>query len=354
MRNETNWGIFQDPMLTIIALILISTLGSIVPNPEKTSSRSEDIVEVESEVAGLKEFLKNLMQQSEMLQREVAKLMSLRPSESSSDTDNPNLRQKIETLLTHVASKSAELKRRRAELEQLHRALSDLKKKKTDDGDQTELKRQIEELQRSIAELERLLKKTKDDLDQTSDRSNIQAEGESKKDSELAGRLQRQIKTEQERLEQLQLNQNQLKKALENATGVAKYSSSKAKGKDQLAIHCIGNRVLEINPENYNIRTFNTMYNGNVVQVGKWTKKSSVRGENSDEVKKSSSAYQRALNKTTSRKSYLLFFVNSDSFEAFLKAREIGWEKGYAIGWKAFNDDVFYSGISGGGTTRVR
>lgn len=354
MRNETNWGIFQDPMLTIIALILISTLGSIVPSSENGSYRSENIFEIESEVAELKESLQNLIQQAVMLEREVDKLYRLRPSESLVDTDNQNLHIEIKTLLTQVAVKTAELKRRRVELEQLHRASSELQKKKTDAEDQTDLKRQIEELQRSIAELERLLNTTKTDLQKASKRVNLQVEDEIKKEVEITGRLQRQIKAEEERLEQLQLNQNALKKALENATGVANYSSSKAKGKDELNMHCTGNRVVVINPTNYNVKTFHTMQNGRVVQVGKWTKKSSVRGENSDEVKNSSSAYQRALSKTTSRESYLLFFVNSDSFEAFLKAREIAWEKGFAVGWQAFNDDVFYSGVSSGGTTKVR
>jgi len=126
MRNETNWGIFQDPMLTIIALILISTLASIVPSSEKGSYRSEDIVEVESEVAELKEILQKLIQQTVMLEREVDKLYKLRPSESLVDTENQNLRLEIKTLLTQVAAKTAELKRRRVELEQMRSALNDL------------------------------------------------------------------------------------------------------------------------------------------------------------------------------------------------------------------------------------
>ncbi|QDU61470.1 hypothetical protein Pan216_23300 [Planctomycetes bacterium Pan216] len=66
------------------------------------------------------------------------------------------------------------------------------------------------------------------------------------------------------------------------------------------------------------------------------------RGDPLDNISKSTSVFQRRLRKIDPRKQYLRFLVWSDSYEAYLAAREVAAEKGFAAGWVPYEEGAEY------------
>ncbi|MFH1924535.1 MAG: hypothetical protein ABIP48_32180 [Planctomycetota bacterium] len=75
-------------------------------------------------------------------------------------------------------------------------------------------------------------------------------------------------------------------------------------------------------------------------------------GETADEIKRSSSRYQRQLSRTDRNQYYLRFLVWPDSFEAYLEARKLSSERDLLAGWKAQTATAEHT-IDLGGDLRV-
>ncbi|MFH1268221.1 MAG: hypothetical protein ABIK89_21080 [Planctomycetota bacterium] len=75
-------------------------------------------------------------------------------------------------------------------------------------------------------------------------------------------------------------------------------------------------------------------------------------GETADEIKRSSSRYQRQLSRTNRNQYYLQFLVWPDSFEAYLEARRLSSERDLLAGWKAQTATTEHT-IDLGGNLRV-
>jgi hypothetical protein len=56
-------------------------------------------------------------------------------------------------------------------------------------------------------------------------------------------------------------------------------------------------------------------------------------GETAEEIQQETSRFQRALARHQPGKCYVSFGVWPDSYDAFLKARDLAWKAGYEVGW---------------------
>lgn len=75
-------------------------------------------------------------------------------------------------------------------------------------------------------------------------------------------------------------------------------------------------------------------------------------GETVEQIKRSSSRYQRQLSRTNRNQYYLQFLVWPDSFEAYLEARKLASERDLLAGWKAQTATAEHT-IDLGGNLRV-
>ncbi len=73
-------------------------------------------------------------------------------------------------------------------------------------------------------------------------------------------------------------------------------------------------------------------------------------GERGARLAAPSSAYRRALSQLDPSRHYLVFTAWSDSFDAYLAARRIAEEQGFAAGWEAFDAREELAGILTGDT----
>ncbi len=62
-----------------------------------------------------------------------------------------------------------------------------------------------------------------------------------------------------------------------------------------------------------------------------------LAGEPVDQIKKSGSAFQRAVRGLSPNRNYFTYFVWSDSFDAYLEARRISDSRNIAAGWEVFS-----------------
>jgi len=68
-------------------------------------------------------------------------------------------------------------------------------------------------------------------------------------------------------------------------------------------------------------------------------------GELPMELNAEDSRYRRALSRADPKSHYLRFYVWSDSFASYLRARQIAEEQGFAVGWQAYDRDREHEGI---------
>ncbi|MBW1886282.1 MAG: hypothetical protein JRJ58_22340 [Deltaproteobacteria bacterium] len=68
-------------------------------------------------------------------------------------------------------------------------------------------------------------------------------------------------------------------------------------------------------------------------------------GELPSELIADDSGYRRALSQAEPKSHYLRFYVWSDSFAAYLRAREIAEELGFAVGWQAYDREAEHEAI---------
>lgn len=68
-------------------------------------------------------------------------------------------------------------------------------------------------------------------------------------------------------------------------------------------------------------------------------------GELRSEIVADDSDYRLALSRAQPKSHYLRFYVWSDSFAAYLRAREIAEELGFSVGWRAYDREAEHEGI---------
>lgn len=60
-------------------------------------------------------------------------------------------------------------------------------------------------------------------------------------------------------------------------------------------------------------------------------------GESHDQIKTADSAYRDYVKKLRPKDHYLVFFVFPDSFDLFLTARQMAWDRSFELGWDAMD-----------------
>ena len=352
MKNEVNWGMFQDPMLTIIALILMATLWIIIPDPKTEELGSMNAAEMEKKVSMQKERMLDLQHQIDQLIQEIKILQRMKASMPTATTQNePGVKEEIELLLSQLASLKASLKQKKLSLDNLKKELAELRKKLPDKKKIDELEQQIRNYQQQVENSESLLFQ----LDEKLEKSQLQQQealSSQTQQTELAEKLSREIMAQDAIITRLDSIYGSLEKILAKSRGLARYASPAGKG--QIAFECVNNSILLMDETNYKTETFLGTYNGSTRVYGRTKRLPGAKGESITTISNPMRSFIQKLKSESPQEKYLYFFVHGNSYGIFLKAREIAWEHGYTVGWAPNEADEFYRGVDTSGNQKVR
>jgi len=344
MKEEGDvFNIFQDPLLTLIALILLGTLWIIIPRGSEPVE-SIRLSQLQKEVNRLKEEISSL---DEMIRELEGEIQAIEVLEKNVTATKKETEQRINQLTQEVAKLKAIIQSKREEIKKLEMALEEAKKRAEEAKLVKELTQRISKLKEEITTKEALLKKLEDDLKkakETQEEERVKAKGR----EELLNELKHEISIEREKVKMMEEEKEKYAETLRKRAGIEAYSTDLVENKEQVAFEAVKNRLVLIDENNYDVETFLTTYNNMIVPAVKYTRKSAVRGESISEIAESTSKFQTMLAKLDPEKHYILFGVQKDSFEVFLKARQIAWQKGFVVAWWPREEGPIYAGPGGG------
>lgn len=347
-EEQSIFEIFQDPLLTIVALIMLGTLWIVVPRPgeaDKSGSHAA-VVEIEQ----IKQQISMLNSRIEDLQKELERLMALLTgAEASAVESDQAARRKLQDLLQEVARARAEVEDLQQRLKTLREKLDQARTQGEDARLVADLEAQIQRLQQELAVKQAQLKQLEQEL-QRFVAANQQAEREQHAQAGRMDELRRRLQMEKAALQQLEAEKAKLEKALEDRPGFAEYSLDIVKNKEPVFFEADGNLLSAINEKNYDMNSFPQMISGRMATVVKIERKKSAITEPVGKLAEVGSQFQQELKKLNKQKSYVVFLVRKDSFEVFRQAREIAWRQGLQVGWQPCKDGPIYASSAGEAT----
>lgn len=417
-EDESILQIFQDPLTTIIAIILLNAVWFIIPSSgiettegSLTTKLEERIEILRNEIGKIQDKIKEYETYINHIRKEIALLEATRKDQqdiSKKLNEFELLKKEVERLKNLVANKKRELyelervalkenerKQNMARIleeitlaenkikglnEEIKRLLSEiatLEVREKEWWEISELRAKIKELRDLIKEkekdrtileeklkeaklsgelehrrkaLEDLIKKQEEELRKIEVEVIARTKEIKEKEEKSKESLRVQILNEEKEIATLEEEKKGLELELSKKRGIGKYTIEKTKGKSEVAFEAVNGKIVTINEKNYDIEVFREIHRGKIVLVGEMKKKKSIIGENPDEISKPESEFQRELGKLDPEKYYIHFVVRKDSFDTFLKARTIAWEKGFPVSWWPLEGPLYaVSGLEGEG-----
>jgi len=345
--DDSILGLFQDPLLCLIALILLGTLPVVLGSGTEDSLEGREVHQLQIQIERLQQELKKLDKQVEELRDEllslVEELNALRAQEKRREEESIRLQDEINRLKAELAVTRSIIEKKQKELHALEIRRAAAKR----GAAQAEL---LQELERKIRSLNFELGKKQALLDSI-EKSLAQAEKEQKwaKDRNETQkrnikRLEQELKIERQLGRDLEKKKEDLENALTKMGGMGQYTEEAVGDKSVTGFEAFGNNLLSIDNDNYDIEVLRKIYDGRIVGITKLTRKNAAMGEPPDAIVKKNSKFQLKLSDLDSKKNYIFFLVQKDSFDAFLKARQMAWNMGFVVGWQPFAGGAIYSG----------
>jgi len=343
-KEETSiLGIFQDPLLMLIALILLGTLWVVIPAKQPTPTQDTVNLEIKKEIDKFKEDIASIEKKIKELREEIDRLAEeiniMETREREIQKKKAEEKSEINRLNQEVAALKALLQAKKEKLKKLEKELEKARKQKQEAKLVNEIEQKIRELKKEINEREALLKKLEDKLKETRKRK-IEYNEEKKGQEEAIRALQQQVDLEKEAVRKLEIEKGKLGTLLKERSGLGKYSTEAVKGKQVVGFEAVKNKLVLIDEKNYKIEAYRTMYMERIETAAKLTRKSSAKSESMDRIKNAGSEFLKELNKVKPETHFILFVVQKDSFKIFLAARQIAWQKGFAVSWEPWEGPI--------------
>lgn len=329
--------IFQDPLLTIIALILLNTSWIVIPEriePEafksSTDIRNEDslkknVMSIESKLNRLKMEFKSKQEELEWLKKKIGELNAML---QGGGEDIDQISQKIQELQTEIEKKKEELKQLEDVLKKAREELSGLPQVENA-GDLyskvSELERDIEEKRNELSHLENQIAIARQDEVKIREQADAQ--------KRLIAQLQNELKAKLGETEKLKVEISKIG----SGGGYRPFIKS---DKNAFLIELENNRLYPVNLDNIDdLKKYYdcTYYKSEKTLVLK--RKASIKGEDISEIEISDSSFSKILNKAIKEERPITFFLSGDSFKIFRRAREIVQDKGIGVGWWTHSDE---------------
>ncbi len=338
--------IFQDPLLTLIALILFSTIWIIIP--KEPGGHGGDVqnsgAKVQREINKLTTQIREKQKRVEWLRARLVTLKNLlNKDRNSAKANRGQVRpfsaetEQLKDLIRKEKDKLRELNERLIEAEKVRKISKEVKK----------LRREIDRTKMKISENKKMLVSLRVDLKKAEERAAQSKTLAAKRVQEIE-KLKRLISIVRKDIEKYGRERHQIQRMVKKLPGIAPYSKRAMEGKKRLYFEVSENKVTIINQDNYEVEVFHTVNGGRIVTAAKLTRKESV-GDAIKRFCQKDSLFQKKLSRYNPEKHGVVFIVRSDSFDAFIKAREIAWKRGYVVGWKPMDGPIYVTSDGGGG-----
>lgn len=344
--------LFQDPLFTMIAIVLMGTVWLIIPGKStpvdpKVYAAQDTNQSIKREIELMKEKMKQLMLEIERLKEEVRGLES-RIDRAKDEKDEPKharsleeVNQKIREIMNEIEKGREKLKLLEDELKRAREALSGVNEKGEIEilrAKINKLEKEIERLRESLRQLEEALKKARQKSEKAKEIQDAQ--------KNLVALLQKELKAKLEEIKKLEA---ELERIRGERGGEKWFKPPKPPRREKdFAFQLTGGRAYPVDDEHYNVQSGNIrMDGGRTAWVTVKTRKSSSKGESIEEIQKPESKFQKVLRKLDKKEYRIMLILLSDSFEIFRKAREIVQNYGFEMAWFAdIGEEIVYSSIA--------
>lgn len=329
--------IFQDPLLTIVALILLNTTWVVIPERiepvEHKPSVKKVVISIEDKINQQKIEIKRKQEELGWLKKKIEELNAML-QEGGEDINQIN--QKIQELQTEIENKKEELKQLEDALKKAKEELAGLPQVEN-----------IEELYARISKLEREIADRRSELSQLEEQ--IKIAKKHKTDTEA------QIDAQKKLIAQLQVKLKAILEEIKNlesklqeeefAGGFQAVFESNKKDK---YIELVKNRAFPVEEKFYDVQDGSIFIQGSTYIIKwTWTRKASFGGEDSKIIKNPESEFQKTLKKLNREKDRIVFILHNDSFEIYRKAKKLVLEKNLEIGLLTYDKDFISFGPVG-------
>jgi DNA repair exonuclease SbcCD ATPase subunit len=348
MREENGeLEIFQDPLLTIVALILLGTLWIIIPSGTRAPQSSTDASSILNEIDKIQRNIDASQQLIERLPKEIDQL-NQRVDDTGAEArrHSEEAAKQVAQLTAEITTVRAAVEAKKAELRRLEEELAARRKSSSETALLAELEEKTRQIKEHIAARDALLKGLEKRLQEAETQQRM-IQTQNDKERSKTEQFKTQLAVEQKAVEALQKEKADLEKILRQWPGTGEYSVKAVSGKEPILFEATGNRLVLMNRENYDGEPVRTTVNGKDQSIVQVRKKKSVSGESLDGISGEKSIFRREINKASQAKKYVVFMVRKDSFEIFQKARQMAWQKGFKVGWQPSEDGPMYFSANG-------
>lgn len=330
--------IMQDPLLTMVAIILFGTLWIIIPGG-RGAADGVDSQKLRSQLVELEQVLQVLEQQifgtetriaaEEKKQTEWKKSALLQERQVTADIDRAKKK---------IGEVNIALRKKEKELSDLSSGLDGAEEYKPEVDLIDDLQRRIDDLEREIYKKGKVLGAVDSPITDTSLEDGVGA-SHPEKIKEKTVKVLRAIDLEETRVKALQEKREGLFQVLKTKRGTGEYSAAGTSGKEALAFEADGGKLFLIDHENYEVLETGYMNTKNgKVRARNIGRKKTVTGDTRSMLNKGSSIFRKTLSQASSDKKYIMFLVRKDSYALFLNARLIAEQAGFRVGWMPFED----------------
>ena len=352
MKEEFSFlAIFQDPLLTIIALILMSTVWMIIPMESKpidpkSYTTKEEVDSIKKDIQLIEQ---RINEQQLIIQRLIRELGWLESQLKEAKAKPKAKKEDIEQIEQMINELRLEIQRKREELSWLESKLKEMKEKIA----KAEGKEDIEQIKQKIRELEIKIQSKKQELSWLEKQIKKAKEERAKaKEKEhtlqgLIARLQNELKSILEENKRLEQEIDNMEEATAKSGGG--FNPIIKSDKKPFFVELVDNHLFPVDQEHYDeVFGYLEVQGGKIVSAVKKTRKPLISGEDIKRIENPRSDFHKVLGSLNKKEERIVFLVHEDSFEIFRKAREIALERGFEIGWWPHEKDSI-TFVSAGG-----
>lgn len=351
MKNDDGslFDIMQDPLLTMVAIILFGTLWIIIPGG-RGSADGVDSKELRSRLAELEQVLSVMEQQilgvqntiktEEKDQAKWAKSALMQERQVKANIDQT--KNEIEALNTALKEKSGEYAELQTQLEeaasyQPEAALIE------------ELQRRIDKLEEEIYKKGSVVRELDSSITKAVQREGLNGSQPHKVKKENV-KILREIDLVEARVKNLQTKKEELTETLQKKHGTGEYSTAGTSGKEALAFEADEGKLYLIDNDNYEVRKSGYIEtDSGRVSASNIGRKNNATGDASITLDEASSIFKTKLSHASPYKDYIIFLVRKDSFGLFLNARLIAEQAGFRVGWIPYGEGPILTSESASG-----
>ena len=323
-KNSSLIDLFQDPLLTLVALVLINmawvVLSDVNP-PEIRGAAPNDRRRLTAIVDSLEHRLQRLIERESQLPPEP--------------TENLSTRNSLAELRLRVAELNAEIYR-------LSREKDSIESQNITTGgtiSEAESHARVKELRRQLEVKRQELRQREDELARVRERS---ARELTEAEKERA-QLERQVLDAQEKTDLLS-KQLDDKRSTQAVAGQYRATPMSISQKEPNFVEVGSGRVFVVWFDEISSEAYSSESIGLGVRL---TRKSEAKGDDEASLQNDNSSFRQALKKLDPQTDSVIFLVHSDSIGLYRKARGVAERAGYDTGWYPHDRDFLAFGPGG-------